>query len=72
MDAPEYGTKFGHQETRQGYVTRGAYFVLLPDGRTQIVQYTADQDGYHPIISYQGLGVGGGYIQGGSAAGAYG
>jgi len=28
------------------------YHVLLPDGRTQIVEYEADEDGYKPKITY--------------------
>lgn len=32
----------------------GTYHVLLPDGRTQIVDYVADQDGYRPMIRYEG------------------
>ncbi|XP_054281984.1 pro-resilin-like [Macrosteles quadrilineatus] len=52
VSAPEYGTRFGHQESRTGDSTRGRYYVDLPDGRTQVVDYTADQTGYHPRISY--------------------
>ncbi|KAG8317363.1 hypothetical protein J6590_029936 [Homalodisca vitripennis] len=54
VDAPEYNVKFGHQEARQGDVAQGKYYVLLPDGRTQLVEYVADQDGYRPKISYEG------------------
>lgn len=32
----------------------GTYHVLLPDGRTQIVDYIADQAGYRPMIRYEG------------------
>ncbi len=34
-----YGTDFGHQESRDGYDTKGEYYVLLPDGRRQTVTY---------------------------------
>lgn len=52
VDAPEYGTKFGHKESREGDRATGAYHVLLPDGRMQKVEYVADQDGYRPEVSY--------------------
>ncbi|KAK4306577.1 hypothetical protein Pmani_021626 [Petrolisthes manimaculis] len=46
---------FGHQETRDGDVTRGEYFVKLPDGRIQTVRYTADPvNGFQADISYDG------------------
>lgn len=72
--APEYGVQFGHQESRRDEQTAGHYNVLLPDGRTQIVQYEADQGGYRPTITYQepagGYGRGaGGYGNGGYAQG---
>ena len=36
---------FGHAEDRHGDATRGSYKVLLPDGRTQVVQYNVlDKD----------------------------
>lgn len=41
------------QQDDQGLV-KGSYEVPLPDGRVQIVQYTADGNGYHPEISYKG------------------
>lgn len=33
---------FGQSENRDGDVTQGSYYVLLPDGRTQKVSYTVD------------------------------
>lgn len=42
------GQDFGHKESREGSRTMGRYFVLLPDGRKQIVEYYADETGYHP------------------------
>ncbi|XP_045507959.1 pro-resilin-like [Colias croceus] len=55
------GNDFGHRESRQGDRAEGLYYVLLPDGRKQTVEYEADQNGYRPKISYEdtGLGVGG-------------
>lgn len=32
----------------------GTYHVLLPDGRTQIVDYIADAAGYRPMVRYEG------------------
>lgn len=49
-----YGATFGHAEQRDGYQTQGSYYVHLPDGRIQTVKYTADEYGYHPIVSYEG------------------
>lgn len=74
MDAPEFGTKFGHEEQRQGDVAQGRYYVQLPDGRTQVVEYTADQDGFKPKISYEGEanGSGNGYGRGPGGQGGQG
>ena len=33
---------FGQREQSDGNVVQGEYYVLLPDGRRQIVNYTAD------------------------------
>ncbi|KAK9510976.1 hypothetical protein O3M35_005638 [Rhynocoris fuscipes] len=74
VSAPEYGVEFGHGESRQGDDARGSYYVLLPDGRRQRVDYTADLDGYKPVVSYEDTGAagrfgnnyGGGYQNGGA------
>ncbi|XP_054282061.1 pro-resilin-like [Macrosteles quadrilineatus] len=62
---------FGHMETRMGHVAMGSYHVLLPDGRMQKVEYTADQDGYKPVVTYEGeiIGYGPGVGGGNTAAG---
>ncbi len=47
---------YAHQETAddKGYVT-GSYRVLLPDGRTQTVNYKADDySGYVADVKYDG------------------
>ncbi|XP_037952248.1 pro-resilin [Teleopsis dalmanni] len=49
----ESGNDFGHMESRDGDFTQGRYYVLLPDGRKQIVDYEADQHGYRPTIRYE-------------------
>lgn len=72
VDASEYNVKFGHEEQREGDVAQGKYYVLLPDGRTQTVEYVADQDGFRPKISYEGgegYGSGGPGSQGGYSSG---
>ncbi|XP_063242313.1 pro-resilin-like [Bacillus rossius redtenbacheri] len=52
-DAPS-GNDFGHKESRDGDVANGVYYVALPDGRKQMVEYVADQAGYRPQVTYQG------------------
>lgn len=48
----ETGNDFGHEEQRDGDLTRGRYHVLLPDGRIQNVKYHVDNQGYHAKVSY--------------------
>ena len=49
------GTSFDKIEQNDGYSTSGQYRVLLPDGRTQIVNYhTDDTSGYTAEVFYQG------------------
>ncbi|KAK0161903.1 hypothetical protein PV327_008304 [Microctonus hyperodae] len=57
------GNDFGHKESRDGDVTRGVYYVLLPDGRRQTVEYVADQNGFRPVVTYtqESNGIGNGY-----------
>lgn len=56
---PGYAVEFGHAEVREGENAKGAYYVLLPDGRRQRVDYTADLAGYKPTISYEDTGAAG-------------
>ena len=54
-DDPSYND-YAHQETGddKGYVT-GSYRVLLPDGRTQTVNYKADDyTGFVADVKYEG------------------
>ncbi|XP_066989102.1 pro-resilin-like [Macrobrachium rosenbergii] len=49
------GNDFGHKEGRNGYDTQGSYYVQLPDGRLQKVDYVVKGDsGYLAQVSYQG------------------
>uniref|UniRef100_A0A0P5K2W5 Cuticle protein n=1 Tax=Daphnia magna TaxID=35525 RepID=A0A0P5K2W5_9CRUS len=52
-DEPSYND-FGHKETSDGKVVTGSYRVVLPDGRTQIVTYKADENGYVADVKYEG------------------
>ncbi|CAB0004514.1 unnamed protein product [Nesidiocoris tenuis] len=50
-----YGTDYSHNAVSDGDVVRGEYKVLLPDGRLQIVSYTADwKNGFNADVKYQG------------------
>ncbi|XP_034935336.1 pro-resilin-like [Chelonus insularis] len=52
---PPSGNDYGQQETSDGNVVQGEYRVLLPDSRTQIVKYTADNvNGYNADVQYEG------------------
>uniref|UniRef100_A0A7G3AI14 Putative cuticular protein 56f n=1 Tax=Lutzomyia longipalpis TaxID=7200 RepID=A0A7G3AI14_LUTLO len=57
LDYPS-GNDFGHMESRDGDRAVGRYYVLLPDGRKQIVTYEADEKGYRPTITYEDTGNG--------------
>ena len=46
---------FAASEQRDGYSTSGSYRVNLPDGRVQVVTYTADQNGYVADVKYEGV-----------------
>ena len=46
---------FGHWESRDGDKISGKYIVVLPDGRTQTVEYTVDgKSGYVAKVTYDG------------------
>ncbi|XP_045508040.1 pro-resilin-like [Colias croceus] len=49
----ESGSDFGHTETRQDNRAEGSYFVVLPDGSKQVVEYEADERGFKPRISVE-------------------
>merc|ERR1711970_765819 len=49
------GVDFDHNSNSDGKVVTGQYRVALPDGRTQIVTYTADHyNGYQAEVTYEG------------------
>jgi len=52
-DQPTYND-FSHQETADTKAVTGSYKVALPDGRTQIVTYKADENGFVADVKYQG------------------
>ncbi|KAI9552952.1 hypothetical protein GHT06_020837 [Daphnia sinensis] len=45
---------FDHAEKADGKVVTGSYRVALPDGRTQIVTYKADENGYTADVKFEG------------------
>ncbi|KAL1124581.1 hypothetical protein AAG570_001205, partial [Ranatra chinensis] len=64
---PESGNDYAHRAESDGYTVKGEYRVLLPDGRNQVVTYTADDGGYNADVQYNGggNGIGGGTGHGG-------
>ncbi|XP_061396046.1 pro-resilin-like, partial [Musca vetustissima] len=51
----ETANDYAHKANSDGDVVTGEYRVQLPDGRTQVVRYTADwKTGYHADVSYEG------------------
>merc|ERR1711970_621759 len=46
---------YSHDSKSDGKLTEGQYKVLLPDGRTQVVTYTADgYQGFKTEVTYEG------------------
>ncbi|KAG5894211.1 hypothetical protein JTB14_038381 [Gonioctena quinquepunctata] len=46
------GDDFSHSQITNSKTTNGEYRVKLPDGRVQIVSYTADKNGYNADVKY--------------------
>ncbi|KAG7168188.1 Cuticle protein 19-like [Homarus americanus] len=53
VNDPNSGNQFSQKEESDGNVVRGQYSVLLPDGRTQIVKYFDDGNGFNVELSYE-------------------
>ncbi|XP_011142103.1 pro-resilin [Harpegnathos saltator] len=74
---PPSGNDYAQRESSDGNVVQGEYRVLLPDSRTQIVRYMADDvNGYNADVQYEGQaqfprGGGPGGYQGGGFGGGY-
>lgn len=51
------GSVFSQVENRDGANAGGEYRVNLPDGRVQIVTYTAGPEGYNAAVTYEGVAV---------------
>lgn len=50
-----FGNDYSHNAISDGDIVRGEYRVQLPDGRMQIVRYTADwKHGFSAQVSYDG------------------
>jgi hypothetical protein len=46
-----FGNDYSHNAVSDGDQTKGEYRVQLPDGRTQVVKYTADwATGFHAQV----------------------
>ncbi|XP_057381127.1 cuticle protein 19-like [Daphnia carinata] len=54
LNDPASYNNFDHSESSDGKVISGSYRVALPDGRTQIVTYKDDSNGYVAIVKYEG------------------
>ena len=52
-DEPSYND-YSHSTNSDGKLTTGSYRVVLPDGRTQIVTYKSDENGYIAEVKYEG------------------
>ena len=48
------GNDYSHTQQNDGKVTSGEYRVALPDGRTQIVTFYDDGNGYQAEVTYEG------------------
>lgn len=53
-DVPSYND-YAHQAKSDGKVATGSYSVVLPDGRTQVVNYKDDGYGYVAQVVYSGV-----------------
>ncbi|XP_045101014.1 pro-resilin-like [Portunus trituberculatus] len=49
---PESSNTYSHVENSNGKTTQGQYRVLLPDGRTQVVTFYDNGDGFNADVTY--------------------
>merc|ERR1719244_1572960 len=49
----ESGNQFSHVETSDGQTTQGEYRVLMPDGRTQVVKFFDNGNGFNAEVTYE-------------------
>ena len=54
VDHAPSGNHYSHREKSDGTLTEGQYAVFLPDGRTQVVNFTSKPiQGYVADVQYQ-------------------
>ena len=51
-DEPTYND-YSHKANSDGNVVTGSYRVAMADGRTQVVNYKADENGYVAEVTYE-------------------
>ena len=45
---------YSHTEKSDGHIVTGVYRILMPDSRTQVVNYRADEHGYVADVKFEG------------------
>lgn len=63
MENQATGDDFSHIQSQNSHATNGQYRVRLPDGRVQVVSYTADHNGYNAEVTYEADHGGDGPVQ---------
>ncbi|XP_064078615.1 pro-resilin-like [Macrobrachium nipponense] len=53
VEDSDSGNAFSHVENSDGQRTQGEYRVLLPDGRTQVVTFYDNGDGFNADVNYE-------------------
>ncbi|XP_071534506.1 uncharacterized protein [Panulirus ornatus] len=53
VEDQDSGNAYSHVENSDGRTTQGEYRVLLPDGRTQVVKFFDDGNGFNAEVSYE-------------------
>nr|XP_045603454.1 pro-resilin-like [Procambarus clarkii] len=52
------GNFYGQREQRRGENTQGSYYVQLPGNRRLKVEYSVDDSGFRPVVTYGAGGQG--------------